>query len=344
MLTRLVVRNFKSIGDPGIELDLRPLTFLVGPNGSGKSSVLEAVALLAQTERAALRTGDHHVFLHGPLVSYPSVESIVHRHEVAAKVVIGLRTTGPPNGAGACTFRFGLEDSAVTVSPEEDPNRQGEVFDWLLKAPEFLSAEQRGHTSALWSMTSAHLTSIWTYARYERLRAFVQEWAQRFGMENLWHELGRVIYSDLGVHHDVHAASFGSRQVLQTIARIAAYDLAEQPWVSPFLMLEEPEISLHPQAQADMARLLATAAADGKQVLATTHSTYLLMGLTSAVREQIIRPEDVVILELEKRTKGTTVKKRIDLNKKGALKGWVSSFSAIERKLMRDWSETLPKV
>ena len=48
MLSRLVVKNFKSIGEPGVDLELKPLTILVGPNGSGKSSIFEAVAVGAR--------------------------------------------------------------------------------------------------------------------------------------------------------------------------------------------------------------------------------------------------------------------------------------------------------
>lgn len=49
MLDRLIIKNFKSIGERGVELELRPLTLLVGPNGSGKSSILEALAIFAQS-------------------------------------------------------------------------------------------------------------------------------------------------------------------------------------------------------------------------------------------------------------------------------------------------------
>ena len=33
MLSRVKIQNFKSIGEPGVDLELKPLTFLVGPNG-----------------------------------------------------------------------------------------------------------------------------------------------------------------------------------------------------------------------------------------------------------------------------------------------------------------------
>ena len=33
MLTSAIIENFKSIGEPGVDLELKPLTLLVGPNG-----------------------------------------------------------------------------------------------------------------------------------------------------------------------------------------------------------------------------------------------------------------------------------------------------------------------
>lgn len=52
LLTRIVVRNYKSIG----HCDVRPapLAFLVGPNGSGKSNFLDASRFLADSLRYSL--------------------------------------------------------------------------------------------------------------------------------------------------------------------------------------------------------------------------------------------------------------------------------------------------
>jgi energy-coupling factor transporter ATP-binding protein EcfA2 len=51
MFEKLEVANFKAVGSPGVQLQLAPLTLLVGDNGAGKSSLLEALALLAQSAR-----------------------------------------------------------------------------------------------------------------------------------------------------------------------------------------------------------------------------------------------------------------------------------------------------
>src|SRR5271155_5372203 len=46
MITRLQVRNFKSLRD--IDLDLGPLNVLVGPNMSGKSNILDVLRFLRE--------------------------------------------------------------------------------------------------------------------------------------------------------------------------------------------------------------------------------------------------------------------------------------------------------
>jgi hypothetical protein len=51
-LTRVVLKNYKSIAASGV--DLRALTFLVGPNGSGKSSFLDALRFTSDSLRSSL--------------------------------------------------------------------------------------------------------------------------------------------------------------------------------------------------------------------------------------------------------------------------------------------------
>jgi hypothetical protein len=51
-LTRVVLKNYKSIAVSGV--DLRALTFLVGPNGSGKSNFLDALRFTSDSLRSSL--------------------------------------------------------------------------------------------------------------------------------------------------------------------------------------------------------------------------------------------------------------------------------------------------
>jgi predicted ATPase len=49
MFSKLKVQNFKAIGPDPVEIGLAPVTVLVGENGAGKSSMLQALALTAQS-------------------------------------------------------------------------------------------------------------------------------------------------------------------------------------------------------------------------------------------------------------------------------------------------------
>lgn len=86
MLEKLVIKNFKVIGEKGIDLALKPLTVLLGPNGSGKSSILEAIAILSAN------AGQHELKLNGELVQFSAYEEIAHRHELGRWITweIGL--------------------------------------------------------------------------------------------------------------------------------------------------------------------------------------------------------------------------------------------------------------
>jgi len=51
-LTRVVLRNYKSIAECNVRL--HPLVFLVGPNGAGKSNFLDALRFVADALRTSL--------------------------------------------------------------------------------------------------------------------------------------------------------------------------------------------------------------------------------------------------------------------------------------------------
>lgn len=66
-LTRLTVQYFRAIGPNSLDIELAPLTVLVGENGSGKSSLLQAIALTAQSALDDPRRSD--LMLDGERVS-----------------------------------------------------------------------------------------------------------------------------------------------------------------------------------------------------------------------------------------------------------------------------------
>lgn len=66
------------------------------------------------------------------------------------------------------------------------------------------------------------------------------------------------------------------------------------------VMIEEPEIHLHPVMQRKMTRILAEIANEDKQILMTCHSDHIVLALKKLVNEKLLSPDDVKIYHYER--------------------------------------------
>jgi predicted ATPase len=96
--------------------------------------------------------------------------------------------------------------------------------------------------------------------------------------------LGIRTSDDTDFHRPVHVG-FGLTQVLPLV--VAA--LAGHP--GDLLLIENPEVHLHPAGQALMGHFLAEVAASGVQVVVETHSDHVLNGIRRAVKGGVL-PHD----------------------------------------------------
>jgi predicted ATPase len=82
------------------------------------------------------------------------------------------------------------------------------------------------------------------------------------------------------------------------------------------VLIEQPELHLHPRLQGDLADLFIETALKGEQqntFLLETHSEALILRLLRRVREGVIKPDDIAILYVSAGDNGSTVKHiRID--------------------------------
>jgi len=91
------------------------------------------------------------------------------------------------------------------------------------------------------------------------------------------------------------------------------------------LIVEQPEIHLHPAAQADLADLFVHYGSQGKQLIVETHSEHLLLRIRRRVAERKISPELVRIFLVEK-SSGITKIKCLQLEKNGHFRQWPKGF------------------
>lgn len=104
-------------------------------------------------------------------------------------------------------------------------------------------------------------------------------------------------------------------------------------------LLQQPEVHLHPQAQAELGSFLATlATTTGKRFVVETHSDYLVDRIRMDIRDRRnIEPKDVQILYFE-RQNGKVKVHPIEIDENGNLesvpKGYRSFFLEEERRFL----------
>ena len=108
------------------------------------------------------------------------------------------------------------------------------------------------------------------------------------------------------------------------------------------VLIEEPEIHLHPKAQADLAEVLAdTAKTEDKQIIMTTHSEYVAGRLLTLVAEGKLTTDELAIYYFEKDDKGECSATEIEVTERGQTKGGLSSFDEATRNEMRRYADGL---
>jgi predicted ATPase len=409
VLRSIKIANFKAVGDSPLALELRPLTLLLGPNGAGKSSVLEAIALLAQSIRPPHRYG---LVPHGRLARLrDDSRDLFHGRDLSRTLSIeiaaaldaplnpeliefGFSVSQPEDeakaqwsqdlridGAGVAFVRVALgghgyrhvariRDEELQVSGSTSRLLDAGLFaardkmasldvlsvaadtlaDYLaggqlrfigaLRGAAMMQEQSQGRADAAGPFgenTVRVLSRLFGQAPKQR-RKWLQWACRQFGLHDL--RTGLIADNQLAVHYDdplentqltVGSAGFGSQQALPILTDIAD--------MSPggCLLVEEIEHSSHPEWIARWGQVLAKATSElGVQVIATTHAPDLVLSVASAVKNKLLRPEDVAIYELERSAESISTS-RVELGEDGHFEtGWVKTFASAERELLGD--------
>lgn len=99
--------------------------------------------------------------------------------------------------------------------------------------------------------------------------------------------------------------------------------------LAPLVAIEQPELHLHPAAQARLARMLVEAVSwsDGSKIVVETHSESLINSLGKLVYEGVIKADDVQIALFDKDEEtGKTVVQLAGYRDNGALYDWPYGF------------------
>ena len=130
---------------------------------------------------------------------------------------------------------------------------------------------------------------------------------QNIEIKNLGRSLGapfQLKFKVRGPNSNIIDVGYGVSQILPILVHILNPDISRRTRHSPrrpdFFLLQQPEVHLHPKAQADLSSLLAKLASKGnRSFIVETHSDYMIDRARIEIRKGTIRPEDVSLIYFE---------------------------------------------
>ena len=105
----------------------------------------------------------------------------------------------------------------------------------------------------------------------------------------------------------ISETGFGFSQMLPIILEC----IARMP---KLIMIEQPELHIHPRLQAELGSLFVDAIHEkGHQIVAETHSEHLMLRIQRLIRTKKISPQDVCVLYVSRNEDGSSVQQlRLD--------------------------------
>ena len=360
MFTRIDLHQFKCFNL--LRLPLSSLTLLTGLNASGKSSVLQAFALLNQTMKE--HEWSTRLVLNGKVVRLGATPDVVDEENSKNTFSIGLETDeevlkwdfyGERHDRSMAVKNVYIDGRKIEhpqtlrylLPTDEEPpiylaNRLRDMTyitaerippqeTYLLEDPYIINVVgPRGeHTLSIlhWGedksvqeeLVIPNSPPLLMRQVEERMRTLFPGFRINLQLASNLLILGLRVSDTTGFHHPTHTG-FGLTQILPIIVAILVANRGD------IIMIENPEIHLHPAGQALVGQFMADAAGAGIQLLVETHSDHVLNGVRRAVKDSRVSADQVAIHFFSPRSEGETQVMSPTIDNSGNIDHWPNGF------------------
>lgn len=329
MIRKIELKNFKCF--ELLKLPLAELTLLAGSNASGKSSLLQALVVLHQTIRE--NEWSTRLILNGGILNLGTVQDVVNKIHGRNEFELALENDESTYRWSFIGERPEMSMEVNFLSKGE--GLPGELLNRLLpmapgETPEICSTlesltyitaerigprdfyplEDRSTIQTVGPRGEHAISCLFRLAEKSvsehmcidtappTLMRQVEAWMQRFfpgcGIDVA--PIARMNAVSLGIrtsaetdYHRPVNVGFGLTQVLPILVSVLSANRND------LILIENPEVHLHPAGQALMGGFLAMAASAGSQIILETHSDHVLNGIRRAVRKQVLTESQVAL-------------------------------------------------
>lgn len=301
LLEKINIKGFKSIKDETI--DIKPINILIGANGAGKSNFISFFEFLHNLyeqkleEYVALRGGTNKFLFQGEKIT----------NEISVRLFLGKYAYSFTVKNGEDNFIFSNEDMWYLVANtsinnytkkaqiknfDTELHRGGNINNFIRSIKKY-HFHDTGKNSPFTQLSHTENDSYFLYEKGENLAAFlfeisknqpknykriiktIQSIAPYFS--DFYFQANKEGYIRLQWQSKYNSIIYGANDFSDgTLRFIALTVLFLQANVPNVVIIDEPELGLHPFAIAKLAGMIKSVAAQNKQVILATQSADLV--------------------------------------------------------------------
>jgi len=300
MISSLKISGFKSIEKE--ILILKPLTILTGLNSAGKSTVIQSILMLSSANST-----DHTAIIHSFMKDYSGFNTSRNRYINSKEIQI----TAECNNCNNLEIRYSndnyFQNTIVDPSPLDfdknlfyiSANRIGQEelanFDEKIKFGTngeyvFGFFEQNKSNTISKEVTTAEADSFTLDSQVSYWLKHILDIDLRINTEQITSTNVKVSFNSDGLEN-ISPFNLGAGN--SYLAKIIIMALSCSP--GNILIIENPEIHLHPKSQSMLADFLAFISSNDIQLVIETHSEHIINKMRFHIYKGGSVPEDTII-------------------------------------------------